>query len=114
MNLHSRDPDRLSYVFFALAHPVRRTILSTLTKGDASVKEIAKPFNMSIVAVTKHLKILEKAGLIKRTKHAQLKFSHLQVEPLKEVMSWIQQYRQFWTESFDKLGDYIDTKQKKE
>lgn len=114
MNSHQRTPDKLSQVFLALAHPVRREILFSLMEGEASVKIIAKPFSMSMVAVTKHLKILERAKLIKRSKNAQLRPSHLQAGPLKEASNWIQQYRQFWNESFDKLDEYIEELQKKE
>ena len=108
MNLHQRRSDKLSQVFIALAHPVRREILSSLIDGDASVKDLAEPFEMSFVAITKHLKILERAGLISRSKNAQFHLSHLQVEPLKEVENWMTNYRQFWDESFDKLDKHIE------
>jgi len=113
MNLHQRSSSQLNRVFLALANPTRRKILSSLIDGEASVKELAKPFKMSMVAVTKHLKILERAGLISRSKNAQLRPSHLQAGPLKEAADWIHQYRQFWIESFDKLDDYIEELQKK-
>ncbi|MHA1992084.1 MAG: ArsR/SmtB family transcription factor [Candidatus Hodarchaeales archaeon] len=108
MNSHQRASDKLSLVFMALAHPIRREILSTLVDGGASVKELAKPYNLSIVAITKHLKILERAGLISKTKNAQLRISHLQAGPLKYASDWVQKYKEFWTDSFDKLDEYIE------
>ena len=114
MNLHQKTPDQLSRIFLALAHPIRRKIISILTDGDASVSKLAEPFDVSLVAVTKHLKILEKAGLITRSRDKQLRLSHLQVSPLKEVFSWIEDYRQFWDESLDKLEETIEEQKKKE
>jgi DNA-binding transcriptional ArsR family regulator len=108
MNNHQRASDKLSLVFMALSHPIRREILSTLADGDASVKKLAEPYNLSMVAITKHLKILERAGLISKTKIAQLRISHLQAGPLKVASDWVQKYKEFWTDSFDKLDEYIE------
>ena len=112
MNNHQAASDKLSLVFKALAHPIRREILASLSLRDASVKEIAKPYNLSMVAISKHLKMLERAGLISRSKSAQLRISHLEAGPLKEASDWVQKYKQFWTESFNKLDDYIEELQK--
>jgi len=95
--------DRLSAVFAALSDPTRRAILGRLSTGDASVAELAQPFAMSQPAVSKHLKVLEGAGLISRTRVATSRFSHLEAEPLKEATEWMQRYKRFWTESFDRL-----------
>ena len=114
MNVHQKTPDQLSKVFLALAHPIRRDIISKLVKDDVSVSQLAEPFNMSLVAVTKHLKILQKAGLIKQTKSRQVRLSHLQAQPLEQAFSWIKDYRQFWDESFDKLEEAIKEHKKKE
>jgi len=114
MNLHQKTPDQLSRIFLALAHPVRRKILSSLTERNASVQELAEPFDISLVAIIKHLKILEKGGLIKMDKVGQLRMSYFQPEPLKEADAWMKDYRQFWDESFDKLDEYIVEHKKKE
>ena len=114
MNRHQKTPDQLSRIFFALAHPIRRKIISILTDGDASVSKLAEPFDISLVAISKHLKILERAGLISRSKDKQLRLSHLQGHPLKEAFRWIEDYRQFWDESLDKLEEAIDQQKKKE
>jgi len=95
--------DELSTVFAALADPTRRAILLRLTEGDASVAELAAPFEMSQPAVSKHLKVLEGAGLISRTRVATANYSHLEAEPLREATEWMQRYKRFWNESFDKL-----------
>lgn len=108
MNNDQRASDNLSLVFMALAHPIRRQILGTLADGDASVKKLAEPYNLSIVAISKHLKILERAGLLSKTKSAQLRISHLQAGPLKQASDWVQKYKEFWTDSFDKLDEYIE------
>jgi DNA-binding transcriptional ArsR family regulator len=95
--------DRLSAVFAALSDPTRRAILGRLATGDASVAELAQPFAMSQPAVSKHLKVLEGAGLISRTRVATSRFSHLEAGPLQEATEWMQRYKRFWTESFDRL-----------
>lgn len=97
------EDDRLTAVFAALADPTRRAILGRLATGDASVAELAEPFAMSQPAVSKHLKVLEGAGLISRSRIATSRFSHLEAEPLKEATEWMQKYKRFWTESFDRL-----------
>jgi DNA-binding transcriptional ArsR family regulator len=99
--------DPLSMTFAALADPTRRAILARLSEGDATVNEIAAPFEMSLPAVSKHLKVLEAAGLITRSRTAQWRPCHLEAGPLKEVNGWIANYRRFWDESFDRLDDYI-------
>jgi len=95
--------ERLSAVFAALADPTRRAILATLATGDASVAELAEPFAMSQPAVSKHLKVLEGAGLISRSRIATARYSHLEAAPLKEATEWMQRYTRFWNESFDRL-----------
>lgn len=104
-----RDP--LSSTFSALADPTRRAILSQLTRGQASVTELAGPFlgEMSLPAITKHLKVLENAGLITRTRDAQFRPCRLNGAPLRDANDWVEQYRQFWEESLDRLGDYLAT-----
>ena len=101
--------DQLSLTFSALADPTRRAILAKLSRGDSNVSELAKPFlkKMSLPAVTKHLKVLEKAGLITKTIDAQYRSCQLNVEPLQKVNSWMEQYRNIWEESFDRLDDYL-------
>ena len=101
------ETDRLSAVFAALADPTRRAILGRLTTGDASVAELAQPFAMSQPAVSKHLRVLETAGLISRSRVATARYSHLEAEPLREATEWMQRYRRFWTESFDRLDDAL-------
>ena len=104
--------DELSTVFAALADPTRRAILLRLTEGDANVAQLAEPFAMSQPAVSKHLKVLEGAGLISRSRQATARFSHLEAEPLKEATDYMQTYKRFWKESFDKLdtalADYLE------
>jgi DNA-binding transcriptional ArsR family regulator len=95
--------DDLSAVFSALADPTRRAILHRLTAGDASVAELADPFSMSQPAISKHLKVLETAGLISRSRQATSRFSHLEAAPLREATEYMENYRRFWTQSFDKL-----------
>jgi DNA-binding transcriptional ArsR family regulator len=95
--------DELSTVFAALADPTRRAILQRLTDGDASVAELAEPFAMSQPAVSKHLKVLEGAGLISRSRVATARYSHLEARPLKEATDYMHRYKRFWSESFDKL-----------
>lgn len=99
--------DPLSLTFAALADPTRRAILARLSAGDATVNEIAAPFEMSLPAVSKHLKVLEAAGLITRSRTAQWRPCHLEAAPLKDANRWISDYRRFWDASFDRLDDYV-------
>ena len=101
----SRDP--LSATFAALADPTRRAILARLVEGEAPVTELAEPFEMSLPAVSKHLKVLERARLIERSRHAQWRPCRLAPEPLKEVSDWVERYRRFWEERLDRLDDYL-------
>ena len=101
--------DHLSQVFAALADPTRRAILARLSKGEASVNELAEPFDITLPAVSKHLKVLEKAGLIERTRSAQYRPCRLQAAPLRDASDWIDHYRQYWEESFDRLDAYLKT-----
>jgi DNA-binding transcriptional ArsR family regulator len=103
--------DRLSSVFFALADPTRRGVLARLTTGDATVKELARPYDMSVAAVSKHLKVLETAGLISQGRQSQWRPRHLEVEPLREVFEWLEDYRRFWDRSLDSLGEHLRTLQ---
>jgi DNA-binding transcriptional ArsR family regulator len=95
--------DALSPIFAALADPTRRAILSSLTHGDATVAQLARPFEMSQPAISKHLRVLEAAGLISRTRVATARYSHLEPAALQKASEWVDAYRQYWTESFDKL-----------
>lgn len=106
--------DTLSLTFSALADPTRRQILAHLANGELSVTQLAEPFNMTMPAVSKHLKVLEHAGLIVRGRKAQWRPAKLQAVPLKAVADWVEQYRQNWEESFDKLDAYLKTIQKEE
>ena len=99
--------DQLSTVFAALADPTRRAILARLAAGEASVNELAAPFPMSLQAVSKHLKVLERAGLITRGRDAQWRPCRLDAGPLRELAEWVEQYRQFWEERYDRLDDYL-------
>jgi DNA-binding transcriptional ArsR family regulator len=99
--------DRLSSTFSALADPTRRAILARLLSGEVSVTELAEPFEMSLPAVSKHLKVLERAGLISRGHNAQWRPCRLKATPLKEVADWVQHYRRFFEQSFDRLDDYL-------
>jgi len=101
------DTDKLSLTFGALADPTRRAMLARLSKGEASVTELAAPFDMSMPAITKHLKVLEKAGLITRGKDAQWRPCQLKAGPLQEANSWLDQYRKFWEDRFDRLDEYL-------
>ena len=107
-------PDRISTTFAALADPTRRAILARLAGGEASVTELAAPFEMTLPAVSKHLKVLERAGLIARGREAQWRPCRLQAGPLKEADEWIENYRRYWEESFERLDDYLRELQKKE
>jgi DNA-binding transcriptional ArsR family regulator len=106
--------DHLSTVFAALADPTRRAILARLALGEASVKELSEPFDISAPAITKHLKVLERAGLIKRGREAQWRPCRLEAEPLRDVAEWVDQYSRFWTESLDRLEEYLHELQTKE
>jgi DNA-binding transcriptional ArsR family regulator len=99
--------DQLSYTFAALADPTRRAILARLALGETSVTELAEPFEMSMPAVSKHLKVLERAGLIGRGREAQSRPCRLEPGPLREAASWIEEYRRFWEASLDRLEDYL-------
>lgn len=101
-------PDQLSGVFAALADPTRRAILRHLRDGDATVAELAAPYAMSQPAVSKHLKVLEQAGLISRSRRATARLSHLEAEPLREAVGWLLDYRAYWAESFDRLDELLD------
>jgi DNA-binding transcriptional ArsR family regulator len=107
--------DPLSQTFAALADPTRRAILAKLSEGDASVSELAQPFlrDMSLPAVTKHLQVLERAGLITKTREAQWRPCRINGRPLKQATDWMEQYREFWEASFDRLDDYLKTVMKK-
>jgi DNA-binding transcriptional ArsR family regulator len=106
--------DRLSNTFAALADPTRRALLARLALGETSVTELAEPFDMSLPAVSKHLKVLERAGLIARGREAQWRPCRLEVGPLKDANAWLEEYRRFWEQSFDKLDTYLRRLQKKE
>ncbi|WP_055047922.1 ArsR/SmtB family transcription factor [Devosia sp. A16] len=104
--------DHLSTTLAALADPTRRGILARLALGEATVSELAEPYDMSMAAVSKHLKVLEKAGLISRGKEAQWRPCRLEAAPMAEVADWVENYRRFWDESLDRLGDYLAELQK--
>jgi len=106
--------DRLSTTFAALADPTRRAILARLAAGEASVTELAAPFDMSLPAISKHLKVLERAGLIARGREAQWRPCRLEAGPLKDAAEWLEHYRRFWEQSFDRLNDYLRKLQRKE
>ncbi len=105
--------DTLSGTFAALADPTRRAILTRLTTGEASVTELSDPFDMSMPAISKHLKVLERAGLISRSRDAQWRRCQLDAAPLKEVADWVEHYRSFWEQSFDRLEAYLAELQKR-
>jgi DNA-binding transcriptional ArsR family regulator len=109
----SPDTDRLDSVFAALADPTRRAILARLAVGEASVTELARPFAMSLPAVSKHLRVLERAGLIARGREAQWRPCRLEVGPLRDAADWMEPYRRFWDESFGRLDDHL-TRMKEE
>jgi DNA-binding transcriptional ArsR family regulator len=99
--------DHLSTTFAALADPTRRAILARLALGETSVTELAEPFEMSMPAISKHLKVLERAGLIARGREAQWRPCRLEAAPLKDIAGWVEHYRRFWEESFDRLDAYL-------
>ncbi|HEY7590499.1 MAG TPA: metalloregulator ArsR/SmtB family transcription factor [Candidatus Limnocylindrales bacterium] len=103
------EQDRLSAVFGALADPTRRAILARLTQGDLSVGELAKPFPISQPAISGHLKVLEDAGLISRTRRATARLSHLEPEPLRDATEWLARYREYWDESYERLDELLET-----
>ncbi len=107
-------PDQLSATFAALADPTRRAILARLASGESSVKELAAPFKMTPPAVTKHLKVLQRAGLITRSRRAQWRPCKLEAAPLRDVAGWVEQYRRFWEERIDRLEDYLRELQSQE
>ena len=100
--------DRLDRTFGALADPTRRAILARLAKGEASVTELAEPFEMSLPAVSKHLKVLERAGLVSRGRERQWRPARLRAGPIREVAEWTDRYRRFWDERYDRLDEYLD------
>src|ERR1700729_3754296 len=114
MSLHPAPSDSLSAPFSALADPTRRAILARLASGETSVTKLAEPFEMSLPAVSKHLKVLERAGLIARGREAQWRPCRLEASPLKDVADWGAHYRRFFDESFDRLDDYLEELKKKE
>jgi DNA-binding transcriptional ArsR family regulator len=103
--------DQISLVFGALADPTRRAILTRLTESDATVAELAAPFEVSQPAISRHLKVLENAGLISRTRRATARLSHLEAEPLREVTTWLARYQRFWDESHERLDELFATLQ---
>ncbi len=105
---------RLDATFAALADPTRRAILARLAEGETSVTELAAPFEMSLPAVSKHLKVLERAGLIERVRHAQWRPARLEAGPLREVADWVESYRSFWEQSFERLDTYLQELQAQE
>ena len=106
--------DPLSTTFQALADPTRRAILARLAQGEASVSDLAEPFEISLPAISRHLKVLEQAGLVSRTREAQWRPCQLKAGPLKEAAGWIDHYRRFWDASFERLDDYLAELQAKE
>jgi DNA-binding transcriptional ArsR family regulator len=100
-------PDRLSSTFAALADPTRRAILARLASGEASVTDLARPFEMTLPGISKHLKVLERAGLIARSREAQWRPCRIEAGPLKDVSNWVEHYRHFWEQSLDRLDDYL-------
>lgn len=106
--------DPLSTTFSAIADPTRRAILKRLQDGEATVTELAEPFDMSLPAVSKHLKVLERAGLIERARVAQWRPCRLRPEPLRQAAEWIERYRTLWEERFDRMAEYLDELQRQE
>ena len=105
--------DRLSATLFALADPTRRGLLARLSTGDATVTELAEPYDMSLAAISKHLKLLENAGLVSRGREAQWRPRHLEGAPLRAVSEWLDDYRRFWDRNLDSLAGYLTTVQQK-
>jgi DNA-binding transcriptional ArsR family regulator len=101
------EPDTLSTTFAALADPTRRAMLARLAQGEATVTELAAPFDMSLPGISKHLRVLQRAGLIEQGRQAQWRPCRLSPEPLREVAGWVEQYRRHWEDSFERLGDYL-------
>ena len=108
------EDDKLTQTFAALANSTRRAILARLAKGEATVNELAEPFNMSLPAISKHIKVLENAGLIIQGQKAQYRPCTIDVTPLKEISTWTEQYRHIWETSFDRMDKYINQFKKKE
>ncbi|MFC0803886.1 ArsR/SmtB family transcription factor [Ensifer sp. P24N7] len=106
--------DQLSSTLSALADPTRRAIVARLAAGEATVNELAAPFDMSLPAISKHLKVLERAGLISRGRNAQWRPCRLEAAPLKEIADWVERYRHFWEGSFDRLDSYLHELQRNE
>jgi DNA-binding transcriptional ArsR family regulator len=106
--VHPMTADQLDSTFAALADPTRRSILSRLAEGEATVSELAKPFPISQPAISKHLKVLERAGLISRTRRAQWRLCQLDPEPLRDAVVWLEHYRRFWDGSFDRLAEHLE------
>jgi DNA-binding transcriptional ArsR family regulator len=108
------EDDRLSQIFAALANPTRRAILARLAEGEATVNELAAPFNMSLPAISKHISVLERAGLITQGQKAQYRPCSIDVRPLQEISKWIEQYRHIWEERFEQMDEYINQLTNKE
>jgi DNA-binding transcriptional ArsR family regulator len=106
--------DRLDAVFGALADPTRRSILARLTQGEATVAELVAPFDMSQPAISRHLKVLERAGLITRTRRATARLSHLRAEPLRNATVWLASYREYWEESYERLDELLEALQQEQ
>ena len=105
--MSNASPDRLSATFAALADPTRRAILARLASGEAPVTKLAEPFDMSLPAISKHLKVLQRAGLITQGREAQWRPCRLETAPLKDVAHWVEHYRRIWEQRFDRLDDYL-------
>src|SRR6187431_2316823 len=110
----TEQTDHLSTIFAALADPTRRAIIARLAEGEATVGELAAPFDLSLPAVSKHLKVLQRAGLVEQGRHAQWRPCRLSPEPLRDLADWVAQYKRHWEESFDRLGEYLKELQKEE
>ena len=108
------SPDHLSTTFAALADPTRRAILARLSTGEATVTDLAEPFEMSMPAISKHLKVLERAGLVARSREAQWRPCRIDAAPLKDVAEWVENYRRIWEQRLDRLDDYLRELQAKE
>jgi DNA-binding transcriptional ArsR family regulator len=108
MVTYTPQPDRISATLAALADPTRRAILARLSRGETTVSDLAAPFSMTLPAVSKHLKVLERAGLIVRGRDAQWRPCRLDASPLREIAAWLEPYRQFWDQSFDRLADLLE------